>query len=194
VARASATELAGLVELITGEIAPERLSILANSMGAQVVVDALRILYQAERPAGSRPPVDQVVLTAPDVNYREFNGQFRQALEALARRTTIYVSSNDRALLASRLLTRSGRLGESSLRPERVMPVVQQDPNADAVAVVDVTPVNRTRNFHNFSLETPEFFDDLYLRLGNARVPESRLVYPVEGPTGSVYWVLTRGR
>lgn len=194
VARASATELAGLVDLINREIGPDRLSILANSMGGQVVVDAFRLLYQADRPAGARPPLDQVVLTAPDVNYREFNGQFRQVLEALARQTTIYVSSNDRALLASRLLTRSARLGESGLRPERGMPVVQRDPNADSVTVVDVTPVNRTRNFHNFSLETPEFFDDLYLRLANVRVPDSRLVYPVEGPNGSVYWVLTRGR
>jgi hypothetical protein len=37
------------------------------------------------------------------------------------------------------------------------------------INVVDVTPVNRTRNFHNFSLETPEFFDDLFLRLTNPR-------------------------
>ena len=56
------------------------------------------------------------------------------------------------------------------------------------------TPVNRTRNFHNFSLETPEFFDDIYLRLTNAETPRSRLIYPVQAPNGTVYRVLTRGR
>lgn len=197
VARASAGELAGLIALITDGIAPDRLSILANSMGAQVVVDAFRRLHQEGLPKAGRPPVDHVLLTAPDVDYGEFNEEFRLALGELARHTTLYVSSNDRALLASRLLTRQRRLGESALRPDRApggIQVINEDPNRDPVTVVDVTPVNRTRNFHNFGLETPEFFDDLYLRLGNAQVPRSRLVYPVEGPNGAVYWVLTRSR
>jgi len=59
---------------------------------------------------------------------------------------------------------------------------------------VDVTPVNRTRNFHNFSLETPEFFDDLFLRLTNEEMPKSRELYFLETPEGVRYYVLTRGR
>lgn len=196
-AKASATELAELLELVAREVAPERMSIIANSMGGQVVVDALRLLDQGQRPAADRPLMDNVLLSAPDVEYREFNQEFRQILERLARRTTIYVSSNDRALLASRLLNRARRLGESRLRPDQAeggLPVADQDPNLDPVTVIDVTPVNRTRNFHNFSLETPEFYDDVYLRLANPQMPQYRLLYPVEGSTGAVYWVLTRGR
>jgi hypothetical protein len=68
------------------------------------------------------------------------------------------------------------------------------DPDSELVTLVDVTPVNRTRNFHNFSLETPEFFDDLYLRLTNESTPRSRLRYQIKTSDGSVYWVLTRGR
>ena len=60
--------------------------------------------------------------------------------------------------------------------------------------LVDVTPVNRTRNFHNFSLETPEFFDDLFLRLTNPRTPHSRLLYHFQTSGGADYWVLTSGR
>jgi len=197
VARASATDLAGMVSLVTKEIAPGRLAIMANSMGAQVVVDAFRILDDQPREAGARPPVEHVLLTAPDIDYAEFDAEFRLALATLVRHTTVYVSSNDRALLASRLLNRARRLGESGLRPQRVerrMRVVDADPNDDPVSVVDVTPVNRTRNFHNFSLETPEFYDEVYLRLGNSRIPRSRLIYPVEDPSGDVYWILTRGR
>jgi hypothetical protein len=68
------------------------------------------------------------------------------------------------------------------------------DPGSDLVTLVDVTPVNRTRNFHNFSLETPEFFDDLYLRLSNQTDPRSRRIYEVKTAEGKVYQVLTRGR
>ncbi|MEE8147550.1 MAG: hypothetical protein V3T24_08105 [Longimicrobiales bacterium] len=68
------------------------------------------------------------------------------------------------------------------------------EPDSDRVTLVDVTPVNRTRNFHNFSLETPEFFDDLFLRLVNSETPRSRLQYRVGTRDGREYWVLTRGR
>ena len=113
----------------------------------------------------------------------------------------MYVSSNDRALLMSRLINRGLRLGESTLRPgnppqmEAAAGLAKLiEPNSEEIALVDVTPVNRTRNFHNFSLETPEFFDDLFLRLTNERMPQTRELYRVKAPSGAVYWVLTRGR
>lgn len=63
------------------------------------------------------------------------------------------------------------------------------------ITLVDITPVNRTRTFHNFSLETSEFFDDLFLRLSNEEMPHSWLIYKIQATEGgAVYWVLTRGR
>ena len=198
VAEASGAELARTLELVIRDIRPDKLSLIANSMGAQVVVKALRLLYRQTDLADAKTEIEDLVLTAPDVDYQEFaDPQFRQALKALARQTTIYVSSNDRALLASRLLNRGRRIGQSTLNPSRLeeaLRVVDHDPESEEVTVVDVTPVNRTRNFHNFSLETPEFFDDLYLRLSNTQTPRSRLIYPVQAPNGTVYWILTRGR
>ncbi|MFQ5757694.1 MAG: hypothetical protein ACE5H7_16570, partial [Acidiferrobacterales bacterium] len=105
------------------------------------------------------------------------------------------------ALLISRIINWGRRLGESTLRPqnpaqtEEVAALVKLvEPGSERITLVDVTPVNRTRNFHNFSLETPEFFDDLYLRLTNERMPETRELYHIQAPGGAVYWVLTRGR
>jgi len=198
VAEASGADLARTLELTVRDIRPERLWLIANSMGAQVLVNAFRLLYEQTALADAKTEIEDVVLTAPDVDYNEFNDQFKHALKALARRTTIYVSSNDRALLASRLLNRERRRGESTLSPRQLDNAVRVadsiDPDSEDVTVVDVTPVNRTRNFHNFSLETPEFFDDLFLRLTNVETPRSRLIYPVQAPNGTVYWVLTRGR
>jgi esterase/lipase superfamily enzyme len=197
VAKESAPDLARGLELTTRDIRPERLWLIANSMGAQVAVDAIRLLSDQAGLADAQSTIEDVILTAPDIDYHEFNETFRAALEALVQRTTVYVSSNDRALLASRLLNRSPRRGESTLNPrlsQTAPQVIDHDPNAERINVVDVTPVNRTRNFHNFSLETPEFFDDLFLRLTNTEMPRSRLIYPVEAPHGAIYWVLTRGR
>ncbi len=198
VAEASGADLARTLELIVQKVRPDRLWLVANSMGGQVVVDAFHVLHQHADFADSDTEIEEVVLTAPDVDHEEFDQQFKQEIKALADNLTVYVSSNDRALVLSRLVNRAPRRGESTLTPDQFEEAVRVaeliDPGSDLVTLVDVTPVNRTRNFHNFSLETPEFFDDLYLRLTNENAPRSRRLYGVETPDGAVYWVLTRGR
>jgi esterase/lipase superfamily enzyme len=168
-------------------------------MGAQVVADAFSHLYQNPEFADAGIEFEDVVLTAPDVSHEEFDNQFKREITSLTRNLTVYVSSNDRALVMSRLVNRGDtRRGESTLSPDmleeaaRVAELV--DPDSELVTLVDVTPVNRTRNFHNFSLETPEFFDDLFLRLTNEQTPFSRPLYQLQTSEGVTYWVLTPAR
>ena len=201
VADASGAELAAMLKLVMEEIQPQRLWLLANSMGGEVVAQAFSDLNGDPGFAPVQTKIEDVVLTAPDVDREEFNDQFKQEISALARHTTVYVSSNDRALLVSRLLNRGMRLGESSLDPSNPDQVAQAaelakllEPDDDRLALVDVTAVNRTRNFHNFSLETPEFFDDLFLRLTGDGLPETRELYSLKTPEGARYFVLTRAR
>ena len=198
-ADASGTDLARALEVIVSEIQPDNLALVANSMGGEVVVKAFDDLYSNPRWSDSDDEIDHVILTAPDVDHTEFDERFKDQIKAIATDLTVYVSSNDRALLMSRLINREKRAGESTLSPdmldEAVMISRLVDPDSDLISLVDVTPVNRTRNFHNFSLETPEYYDDLYLRLtSEERAPRSRLIYRVATPDGSEYWVLTRGR
>jgi esterase/lipase superfamily enzyme len=201
VAEESGAELARTLELIIKEVQPERLWLLANSMGGQVVADAFSLLHQDADFADSHTEIENVVLTAPDVDHETFNNRFKLDILDLAQNVTVYVSSNDRALLVSRLINRGLRLGESTLdpaNPGQVQSALEYsellEPGSGRLSLVDVTPVNRTRNFHNFSLETPEFFDDLFLRLTNAETPRSRLQYRVRTPRGAEYWILSRGR
>ena len=198
VARESGADLARTIGIIVREIQPDHLSLVANSMGGQVVVNAFSFLYAEADLADPDKELDHVVLTAPDVDHAEFNNQFKTAIKALANDLTVYVSSNDRALLMSRMINRGKRLGESTLNTDQLDEAVSisrlVEPDSDLITLVDVTPVNRTRNFHNFSLETPEFFDDLFLRLTTDDMPQNRLIYRVQTPEDSVYWVLTRGR
>jgi esterase/lipase superfamily enzyme len=198
VAEASGTELAEVLRLAIEEIAPQRLWLLANSMGAQVAAEAFAPLMAVDALADAAAEFENVIFTAPDVDQAEFDDRFEAEIMALARQLTVYVSSNDRALLLSRIVNRSPRQGESGLSPDQLSEALQISnlvkPGHSRVALVDVTPVNRTRNFHNFSLETPEFFDDLYLRLTNRDAPASRVIYPFQTAGGEVYWVLTRSR
>ena len=198
VAGASGADLARALELVIREIEPERLWLVANSMGAQVVVDAFTHLYAEADLADADTEIEDIVLTAPDVDHEQFDRQFKREIAALAKDLTVYVSSNDRALVLSRLVNRAKRRGESTLTRDQLDEAVKIseliDEDEKLVTLVDVTPINRTRNFHNFSLETPEFFDDLYLRLSNDDDPQSRRLYRVRAQNGALYWVLTRGR
>jgi esterase/lipase superfamily enzyme len=201
IARESGEELAQTIKLIIDEVQPERLWLVANSMGAEVVVHAFTALYRDPEFADVETEIEDVVLTAPDVSQEQFGLQFRDEINALARYLTVYVSSNDRALIMSRVVNRDRRLGQSTVNPsnpdqsdEAIKAYSLLEPNSDRIIVVDVTPINRTRNFHNFSLETPEFFDDLFLRITSVDIPESRLRYAVRTTDGTEYWVLTRGR
>jgi len=201
VAEESGAELAETLKLIINEVEPDRLWLIANSMGGQVVADAFGLLYADASLADAQTEIEDVVLTAPDVDHEEFNQQFKQEIAALTTNLTVYVSANDRALLMSRIINRGRRIGESTLdtmNPDQFDEAAQVfelvDADSELVTLIDVTPINRTRNFHNFSLETPEFFDDLYLRLTNEETPNSRGQYQIQTPDGRVYWVLTRGR
>ena len=198
VAEASGVDLARTLAMILERVAPKKLWLIANSMGGQVVVDALEVLDQDPRFSDAEAEIEEIVLTAPDVDHAEFDRQFKKEIDDLTDNLTVYVSSNDRALVLSRLVNRASRLGESTLTPDQLEEAIQiaelTDPGSELITLVDVTPVNRTRNFHNFSLETPEFFNDLYLRLTNETPPRTRLLYRAQTSEGSVYYVLTRGR
>lgn len=201
VATASGAELAAVLDLVIEQVGPQRIWIIANSLGGQVVVDAFHHLAADADYADRGAEIENVVLTAPDVDRREFDERFRSEVEALADNLTIYVSSNDRALLVSRMLNRGRRLGEGTLSP--INPdqsevaasfAALMQPADRRLTLVDVTPVNRTRNFHNFGLETPEFFDDLFLRLTERELPRGRRLHFVETADKRRYFVLTRGR
>ncbi len=198
IARQSGTDLARLIALIIDDVRPERLWLVANSMGAQVVSDAFSVLYREARFSDTETEIEDVVLTAPDVGHEDFDINFKPKIMALAKNLTVYVSSNDRALLMSRLVNRERRRGESTLGAdhlEEALRIAEHiEPNSERITLVDVTPVNRTRNFHNFSLETPEYFDDLYLRLINVDTTRSRSLYSTRNADGKVYWVVTQAR
>jgi esterase/lipase superfamily enzyme len=171
-----------------------------------VVVNAFTELYAETEFSDDATELSHVILTAPDVSHARFGTQFRAEIQALADHLTVYVSSNDQALLMSRILNRERRLGESTLDPgevdplnpdqvrEAAMTLDMLEPDSDLVTLVDITPVNRTRNFHNFSLETPEYFDELFLRLNNLESPKGRAMYRIRQQSGTEYWILTRGR
>jgi esterase/lipase superfamily enzyme len=96
------------LEMVARDTGASSVSVIAHSMGNQVVLPVLRELKN-EAPAGVR--ISEVIFAAPDVS-RDTFAVLARDLAGVARGLTLYASGNDKALLASRQLWRGERAGE----------------------------------------------------------------------------------
>lgn len=105
------------LELIAQYSGAERIHIIAHSMGNRAVCDALKAL---SLPASKAIRLTHVVLAAPDIDADTFR-ELYEAMQIVCKSVTLYQSSKDKALQASKLIHGSPRAGE----PILVMPKLE---------------------------------------------------------------------
>lgn len=199
----SAPDLGRVLARALRETRAERLWLMCSSLGCETVCDALAWLATQSDLLDGKPKIDHVILSAPDVSAQAFDDKFSAVIRALARHLTVYVSSNDRALLMSHWVNRGRRLGrtaEITVPPEARLEQYQfqealelldlQAKGLGNLALVDATPINRTRNLHHFFTDSPEFFDDLYRHLLEPDNRVSRRLHALRIGQGRDYWIL----
>ena len=87
---------------------PDRVHLLGHSMGSEVIAKALSLIAAGD----SLPRFEQVVFAAPDLDARVFRREIAPRLvPPRAARITLYASSDDDALRASRSVNNVWRLG-----------------------------------------------------------------------------------
>jgi esterase/lipase superfamily enzyme len=109
-ARDARDQLREFVDLIAKESGATEVHLIAHSMGADPLLEVLRDIQRSEPQVAkaSRPRFGEIILAAPDVTRESFE-LIASQITGLRRGMTLYASSNDRALAASRWT----RLGES---------------------------------------------------------------------------------
>jgi esterase/lipase superfamily enzyme len=156
---AAVAPLAAFLEQVCLGCGQQRVHFVAHSMGA-------RCLIRAALDLGARvqaPLCRQFVLTAPDIDRDELS--FRaEALAGAAARVTLYASSNDKAIIASRKVHSHPRAGESGAN---VLVLPQID-------TVDVSTVNTGLLGHSFHAENASVISDLFSLLELELPPEKR--------------------
>ena len=106
-------ELKSLIVRVALDTGARRVHLLAHSMGAQFLLDALlRVKLEDRVRELGRPIADEVIFASPDVDAQNFVGQI-QRVRDLAGRVTVYSSREDRALQASELLQGAVRAGRA---------------------------------------------------------------------------------
>lgn len=198
-AKASGPQLGDLLVKIIREVKPAKLWIKASSLGCQVVCDAFDHMYKYDDMADKDAEIAHVILAAPDVGKEEFETEFKNEIAALAEKVTVYVSSNDTALLMSGFINMDQRLGRQKIREHEqteeakdLLYLKSLDP--EKITLIDVTPINKSSYSHGYYLEDTEFFDDVYTRFFDKEPNVSRRLYLLKYKDHVDYWVMQGGK
>lgn len=140
----SRSALADLLQQLTANAkSGENVQVLAHSMGARLMMEALRELEMTGRGA----VIDRldITLAAPDIDLDLFREQLA-VLHPLKRPITVLVSSDDNALkLSSRLAAGRPRLGLADVHDPRI----QQGARQSGITIVDITALPAGDSAHS---------------------------------------------
>ena len=152
---------------------PDRIHVIAHSMGSEVLSKAMALVD----PRDSLPRLGQVVFAAPDVDARIFSREILPVLRSRAQGVTLYASSEDEALRASRVLNGVLRLG---LGGDSLTVL-------DGMTTVDATRVRGDLLGHTL-FGNSALLSDLHAVLTEGRTPAERRLLQVRRADGSVFW------
>jgi esterase/lipase superfamily enzyme len=174
----SVLQLEKLLQQVQERSGATTVHVIAHSMGNRVLVEALERM--ALRGEAEKYRFGQMILAAPDVDAGAFRTRYVPLLAQMARRVTMYASSNDRALNASTRLhgySRAGWSGENLV----VVPGLE---------TVDASPIDTSLIGHSYYGNHPEMIRDLRTLVeknvpASAREWLSQVVFRPQ----ALYWV-----
>ncbi len=172
-ARNAGWHLLRLLHDILPRAMPDRIHVIAHSMGSEVVAKAISLVDRTD----SLPRLGQVIFAAPDVDARIFAREILPTLRQRAEGVTLYASSEDEALRASRALNGVWRLG---LGGDSLTVL-------DGMTTVDATRVRGDMLGHTL-FGNSALLSDLHALLTEARPPAARRLLQVRRTDGSVFW------
>lgn len=123
--------------------------LIAHSMGNRALLRAVTTLF-TEHPE-MRGRFKEIILTAPDVDADVFQREIAPRLVAGCDKVTLYVSSGDKALLASKKVHGYPRLGDSA---EGIIVV-------PGVETIDATGLDTSFLEHSYFAETDSVLTDI---------------------------------
>jgi esterase/lipase superfamily enzyme len=150
--------------------------LIAHSMGNRALLNALASIVR-RRGDLAGPLFNQIVLTAPDIDAGVFKN-LALAVQKGAERTTLYASSNDVALNASKKIHGYPRAGEAG-------------PNLtviDGIDTVDVSAVDSSLIGHGYYADNRSVITDLFELLGLRKPPQDRFHLRERKRDGLTYW------
>ncbi|HEV7485186.1 MAG TPA: alpha/beta fold hydrolase [Thermoanaerobaculia bacterium] len=148
--------------------------VVAHSMGNRVMAQALARLATPE----TRAKFSQVVLAAPDIDADVFKRDLAPALLRLSSHVTLYASSRDKALNASKRLHQSPRAGEAGKNITIVA----------GVDTIDVSAVDTSLLGHAYVADNQTVLSDVFCLLRGAITAPQRCRLSAARAAAGRYW------
>jgi len=173
----SSPHLQSFLERVARESGALRIHLVAHSMGNQLLANALVALG---RQADIQPLFDNVIMAAPDVNAYTFTDQIWPGIKKAAKRFTLYASSDDEALKASKSSKGPNdfdRLGEAG--PKIVV--------ISGLDTVDASGIDTSLLGHSYVDSCKPVMDDVQMIMQKGLAPLQRKLHD-HYKEGLAYW------
>jgi len=174
-ARAAGPVAREVIEKILSKPELEKVFFFAHSMGTDILTTAIKELV-VERPE-LKQKIRLLVLAAADIDADVFNTQIGPSLVKLGLPTTMYASSNDKAMLASEAIAAFGRVGD--IRYAKPIPGIE---------VVDASNVNTSFFGHGYVNEERTILTDVFYLVHFGVPAEKRSGLAYRSVPGGVIW------
>ncbi|MGB1708380.1 MAG: alpha/beta hydrolase [Rubripirellula sp.] len=169
-----------LLELAT-ETGADSINVIAHSMGNRAMTAAMRQISQ-QQDSGAPALFDRIVLAAPDIDADYFRRDAAPALVQVANHVTLYASSEDQALIASRKVNGYPRAGDSGA--DLVI--------APGIETIDVSGTDMSLLGHSYYGDNEIMLRDLY-DVVRARLPATQRTSLIQRALGPMtYWQLAQ--
>jgi esterase/lipase superfamily enzyme len=157
----------------------QTIHLVAHSMGNRPLTNALRTMATEQRTT-PLPRFQQVILTAPDVDAAVFR-QLATAIKKTADRVTLYASSRDTAIIASKLAHDFPRAGESG---ENIIIIPEVD-------TVDVSQVDSELIGHFYYGSNRSVISDIVRLFRDGAEPSRRCGLTAARLGQALYWAFS---
>lgn len=166
------------LQLALSEIGAREVHVVAHSMGNRALVNTLERITSWQLPA-SAARLGQVIFAAPDIDRDRFV-QLAAKFKGCARRCTLYASSGDVALMASKFVHGYPRAGEAGA----ALLVVEGVDTIDA-SLVDTSLVGLR---HSYFGDKRSILNDMFNLIMRQLAPDQRFDLQVAGDALRKYW------
>ncbi|WP_439409241.1 alpha/beta hydrolase [Bradyrhizobium sp. DASA03076] len=166
------------LQLALGEIGAGKVHVIAHSMGNRAVINTLEGVTSWRLPADAAK-LGQIVFAAPDIDRDRFV-QLAAKFKGCAARVTLYASSRDVALLASKFVHGYPRAGEAG----EALTIVDGVDTIDA-SLVDTSLVGLR---HSYFGEKRSILNDMFSLIVQQLAPDQRFDLQAAGDAVRRYW------
>jgi len=172
----STPHILGFLSDFLDQTAAQNVYLIAHSMGSRGLTRAIAALMAAQPLLAQK--ITEIILAAPDIDAAVFKNDIAPQLASARNPVTLYASSDDLALAASKAVHGYARAGDSGSGMQIVA----------GVETIDATNVDTGFVRHMYFAEKRSALSDMFYLIHNQARADQRFLDPVDTIAGR-YWM-----